>query len=85
MKIFVVKTFIVAFAFYIIFELTLGSRIKQAQESLLKFKDKSERVKIKEKIFLEMEKANKKDQILSEPDRRILANFLKKIRSELEK
>jgi len=83
MKIFVVKTFIVALAFFIVFELTISSKIKLAKENVIKFKEKSERIKIKEKIFKEIENANKKDQILSENDRLILSEFLKKIQKEL--
>ena len=85
MKIFVVKTFIVALAFFIVFELTISSKIKMAQEIVIKFNQKSERVKIKEKIFKEIENANKKDQILSENDRLILSVFFKKIQKELSR
>jgi hypothetical protein len=85
MKIFVVKTFIVALAFFIVFELTISSKIKMAQEILIKFNQKSERVKIKEKIFKEIENTNKKDQILSENDRLILSEFFKKIQKELSR
>ena len=85
MKIFVVKTFIVALAFFIVFELTISSKIKMAQEIVIKFNQKSERVKIKEKIFKEIENANKKDQILSENDRLILSEFFKKIQKELSR
>ena len=85
MKIFVVKTFIVALAFFIVFELTISSKIKLAKENVLKFKEKTERVKVKEKIFEEIERANKKDQILSENDRLILSEFLKKIQKELSR
>ncbi len=85
MKIFVVKTFIVALAFFIVFELTISSKIKLAKENVLKFKEKTERVKVKEKIFEEIERANKKDQILSENDRLILSEFLKKIQNELSR
>ena len=85
MKIFVVKTFVVALAFFIVFELTISSKIKMAQEILIKFNQKSERVKIKEKIFKEIENTNKKDQILSENDRLILSEFFKKIQKELSR
>ena len=84
MKIFVVKTFIVALAFYTVFELTVGTKIRDAKESVTKFQDKSERVKLKEKIFSELDNANQKDKILSEKDRMILSKFLKKIKNELD-
>ena len=85
MKIFVVKTFIVALAFFIVFELTIGSKIKLVKENVIKFKEKSERVKIKEKIFKEIENANKKDRILSEGDREILSEFINKLQKELNR
>ncbi len=85
MKIFVVKTFIVALAFFIVFELTIGSKIKLVKENVIKFKEKSERVKIKEKIFKEIENANKKDRILSERDREILSEFINKLQKELSR
>ena len=84
MKIFFVKTIMVAAMFYIVFELTIGSKIKQVEETFLKYKTKSERVKIKEKIITEIERANKKEKILSERDKEVLSKFFKKIRKELE-
>ena len=84
MKIFFVKTIIVAITFYIVFELTIGSKIKQAQESILKYKSKTERVKIKEKLIFEIEKANNKDKILSDKDRRAISKFILKIQEELD-
>ena len=83
MKIFFVKTIIVAITFYIVFELTIGSKIKQAQESILKYKSKTERVKIKEKLIFEIERANNKDKILSDKDRKVISKFILKIQEEL--
>ena len=84
MKIFVVKTFIIALTFYIVFELTIGTKIRDVKESITKYQKKTERVKLKEKIFSELENANQKDKILSEKDREILSKFLKKIKNELD-
>ena len=84
MKTFFVKTIIVAIAFYIVFELTIGSKIKQAQDSILKYKSKTERVKIKEKLIFEIERANNKDKILSDKDRRVISRFILKIQEELD-
>mgnify|MGYP001479584699 FL=1 len=84
MKIFVVKTFIIALTFYIVFELTIGTKIRDVKESITKYQKKTERVKLKEKIFSELEDANQKDKILSEKDREILSKFLKKIKNELD-
>ena len=84
MKIFVVKTFIIALTFYTVFELTIGTKIRDVKESITKYQKKTERVKLKEKIFSELEDANQKDRILSEKDREILSKFLKKIKNELD-
>ena len=84
MKIFVVKTFIIALTFYAVFELTIGTKIRDIKESITKYQKKTERVKLKEKIFSELEDANQKDKILSEKDREILSKFLKKIKNELD-
>ena len=84
MKTFFVKTIIVAIAFYIVFELTIGSKIKQVQDSILKYKSKTERVKIKEKLIFEIERANNKDKILSDKDRRVISRFILKIQEELD-
>lgn len=83
MKTFFVKTIIVAIAFYIVFELTIGSKIRYAQESILKYKSKTERVKVKEKIISEIERSNNKDKILSDNDRKIISKFIIKIQKEL--
>ena len=84
MKIFFVKTIIVAITFYFVFELTIGSKIRLVQNSLLKYKNKTERVKIKEKIISEIESANNKDKILSDNDREVISKFIIKIQEELD-
>ena len=84
MKIFFVKTIIVAITFYIVFEITIGSKIRLVQDSVLKYKNKTERVKMKEKIISEIERANNKDEILSDNDRKVISRFIIKIQEELD-
>tara|TARA_X000000950_G_C13405736_1_gene453996 strand:- start:4 stop:270 length:267 start_codon:yes stop_codon:yes gene_type:complete len=83
MKIFTLKVLIVSLVFYLIFELTIGSRIDKAEDFLQKFNNKGERIKIKNKILFEMEKANKKDEIFKDSEKKILSDFIKKIQKEL--
>ncbi len=83
MKIFTLKVLIVSVIFYIIFELAIGSRIDKAENFLQKFNDKGERIKIKNKILLEMEKANKKDKILKDDEKKIISEFIGKLQKEL--
>ena len=84
MKSFVVKTLIASIIFYVLFEIMIGSRLDIVQNYLELGKDKSGRMKIKEKIFDELEKANKKEQILNEREKKIISEFLGKIQKEIK-
>jgi len=83
MKSFFVKTVVVAVVFYILFEITIGSRLDKIENYFAAFKNKQERTKVKEKILIELEKANKKDQILNEREKKIISEFLQKIQNEI--
>jgi len=83
MKSFVVKTLIASIIFYALFEIMIDSRLDIVQNYLELGKDKSGRMKIKEKIFHELEQANKKEQILNEREGKIISEFLRKIQKEI--
>ena len=83
MKSFVVKTLIASIIFYVLFEIVIGSRLDTIQNYFELLKNKQERMEIKEKIFDELEKANKKEQILNERERKIISEFLRKIQKEI--
>ncbi len=83
MKSFVVKALIASIIFYVLFETMIGSRLNVVQNYLEIGKDKAGRMKIKEKVFHELEEANKKEQILNERERKIISEFLRKIQKEI--
>ena len=83
MKSFVVKALIASIIFYVLFEIMIGSRLDVVQNYLEIGKDKAGRMKIKEKVFHELEEANKKEQILNERERKIISEFLRKIQKEI--
>ena len=83
MKSFVVKTLIASIVFYVLFEIVIGSRLDTIQNYFELLKNKQERMEIKEKIFDELEKANKKEQILNEREKKIISEFLGKIQKEI--
>ncbi len=83
MKSFVVKTLIASIIFYVFFEIMIGSRLDVVQNYLELVKDKSGRMKIKEKILHELEEANKKERILNEREGKIISEFLRKIQKEI--
>ena len=83
MKSFVVKTLIASIIFYVFFEIMIGSRLDIVQDYLELGKDKSGRMKIKNKILEELEKANNKEFILEKRERKIISTFIEKINKEL--
>jgi len=83
MKSFVVKTLIASIIFYVFFEIMIGSRLDVVQNYLELGKDKAGRMKIKNKILEELEKANNKEFILEKRERKIILTFIEKINKEL--
>ena len=83
MKSFVVKTLIASIIFYVLFEIMIGSRLDVVQNYLELGKDKAGRMKIKNKILEELEKANNKEFILEKRERKIISTFIEKINKEL--
>jgi len=83
MKIFVYKLLLSLFAFYIFFEFTIGSRIDKFENIINSFSDDNQRIIMKEKIKEELRKAIKKENYLTEEERYLISNFIKKIQQEL--
>ena len=83
MKIFLYKLLISLVAFYIFFELTVGSKIDYIENIFNSFKDDNQRFIMKEKLKDEMRKAIKKENYLTDDERYLISNFIKKIKDEL--
>ena len=84
MKLFIYKTLIVVFFAFVLFEFTLGQKIKKIENQILTFSSKQEREKIANKIRKEINRANERDKILSSEDRDLLSTFINKIINELD-
>jgi hypothetical protein len=84
MKIFIYKLILSTLFIYILFELTVGSRIDKLVQKTMIFTDHQSRVEAKEKIINEMKKAIKKENYFNEEERLIISQFINKIKSELE-
>ncbi len=84
MKLFIYKSLVVIFFLYILFELTLGSRLDNITEQVTNLKDQKKRIEIKEKILIEMEKGTEKDSYFDEREREIISNFINKLLKELK-
>lgn len=83
MKLFIYKTLIVIFFAYILFEFTIGQKIRKFENKIENINSKQEREKIADKIRKEIGRANQKETILAPKDRKLLSVFINKIIEEL--
>ena len=83
MKIFIYKCLIVFFLFIIAFHVTINLKLRQYENHLKSFTHKHEREKIINKIKNEMSKAIEKDNYFTEKERKLINNYIKKIKDEL--
>ena len=81
MKAFIPKLVISLLALYVLFELTIGSRIDYFMKI---FSDSQTRLEVKEKIKSEIKKGLEKENYFTEEERILFTNFIKKIRKELD-
>ena len=84
MKIFLVKSIIVFFGIFFLFQVTIGSQLESFKDSLNTFSSKEKRDVLKEKIKNEMKKGIEKENYFEESERILISKFLKKIFRELE-
>jgi len=84
MKLFIYKLLLSLFLFYVFFEITIGKRIDYVSNKLNAFSDHQSRIEFKEKLKLELKKANEKESYFTKEERILISNFIKKITSELE-
>ena len=83
MKIFIYKLLISIFAVYILFEFTIGAKIKYFTNFLNTLKNDDQRIIIKEKLKDELRKGLKKDRYFTEEESELISGFLLKIQKEL--
>ncbi len=84
MRQFILKTFIIFVAIYILFQITLGYRINEVSSKIKSITNQQQRIEIKEKILNEMKKGTEKENFFSDEERVILSNFINKILNELK-
>tara|TARA_Y100001970_G_scaffold61926_1_gene79099 strand:+ start:29201 stop:29461 length:261 start_codon:yes stop_codon:yes gene_type:complete len=84
MKNFVYKTLFVSLVIFILFHLTIGTKIRQIEENIDNFKSKENIEFVKNKIRKEMRSAIKKDKVLNDEDAKLIKQFLNKINKELD-
>ena len=83
MKIFIYKTLFVFFCIFVLFQLTIGAKIKEFKEEFENIKSEENVSNIKSKLRDELKNAVKKDQYLSDEDAKLINDFINKIKKEL--
>ena len=76
MKIFLYKTAIGAFIFFLLFEILIGSRINSLESKIYNLSSKKNIEDVRAKIFKEIKNGTKKENYFSKEERKILSEFL---------
>ena len=85
MKIFVYKALFVFVCIFILFQLTVGMKIKQLKQELEKLQSKENIEVIKNKLRDELNNAVNKENYLSADDAKLINEFINKLKNELSK
>ena len=84
MKIFLYKFAIILVGVFLLFEFTIGSKLKLYERNLINILSKQNIESIKQKAKDEMRIAINKDVYLGPKDAKLLNQFIKKIQKELK-
>ncbi len=83
MRIFVYKTLFAFLCLFLLFQLTIGAKIRQLNYELEKFKSQENIKNIKDKIRDELKNAISKENYLTQEDARLINKFINKLKKEL--
>ena len=83
MKMFVYKTIFAVICVYVLYQFTIGKKIQSYESSFKNLTTDQGRNSIRNKLREEIGKANNKEQILNDGDRKLLKEFISKIQKEL--
>ena len=83
MKIFVYKTLFIFVVIFLLFQLTVGAKLKQLNKELTALKSKKNVEIIKDKLRNELRNAISKENYLSPDDAKLINEFINKLKKEL--
>ena len=83
MKTFVYKTLFIFVCIFILFQLTIGVKLKQLNKELAELKSKKNIEIIKDKLRDELRNAISKENYLSPDDAKLINEFINKLKKEL--
>ena len=83
MKTFVYKTLFIFVCLFVLFQLTIGAKMRQLDYGIKEFKSKKNIESMKNKIREEMRSAISKENYLTPEDAKLINEFINKIKSDL--
>ena len=83
MKTFVYKTLFIFVSIFILFQLTIGAKLKQLNNELTKLKSKENIEIIKDKLRDELRNAISRENYLAPEDAKLINEFINKLKKEL--
>ena len=83
MKTFVYKTLFIFVCIFLLFQLTIGLKLKQLNKELTELKSKKNIEIIKDKLRDELRNAINKENYLSPDDAKLINEFINKLKKEL--
>ena len=83
MKIFIYKTLFIFVCIFILFQFTIGAKLKQLNNELAKLNSKQNIEIIKDKLRDELRDAISKENYLSPDDAKLINQFINKLKKEL--
>jgi len=83
MKIFIYKTLFIFVCIFILFQFTIGAKLKQLNNELAKLKSKQNIEIIKDKLRDELRNAIGKENYLNPDDAKLVNEFINKLKKEL--
>ena len=83
MKIFIYKTLFVLVCIFLLFQFTVGSKIKQLNNEVEKFKSQKNINDLKNKLRDELRDAVNKENYLTPEDAKLINDYINKIKKEL--
>ena len=83
MKIFIYKTLFVFLCAFLLFQFTVGAKMRQLNNELTKFKSQNNINNMKNKLRDELRSAVSKENYLSPEDAKLINDFINKVKEEL--
>jgi|TARA_B110000444_G_C18781189_1_gene567514 hypothetical protein len=84
MKLFIYKTLFAAIIFFVLFQITISATVNKFKENISYLSSDENKNLIKNKLRKELNSAIKKENYLNEEDKKLIKQFLDKVKEELK-